>query len=163
MGEKGCYRSRTTRKIRKKLDPTLKVSRKPIFAAPRRAQHMYIRTGKIDHLSWSVTYWVLTPSYSRPSKTLRSIGTFESWSSNGLPPQPVSLQRNKHDVQEGSCRILDNYVIRFQFQHHGSILTKSVLKPSVLSHKGQKYVFMASMMLSDGTAPITSYEYCVIV
>ena len=45
-----------------KFAPTLKLSRKAIFAAPPGAQHMYIKTGKIDQLSQSVTYWVLNPS-----------------------------------------------------------------------------------------------------
>ena len=34
----------------KKLDPILKRPRKAIFAAPPSAQHMYIKTGKIDQL-----------------------------------------------------------------------------------------------------------------
>ena len=33
-----------------KLDPILKRPRKVIFAAPPSAQHMYIKTGKIDQL-----------------------------------------------------------------------------------------------------------------
>ena len=146
-----------------KFAPTLKLSRKAIFASPPGALHMYIKTGKFDQLSQSVTYWVLTPTYSRPSKTLLSICVLESWSSNGLPPQLVYLHRDKPEVKEGSCKVSNDLAIRFALQRHDLFLTKSTLNPQVLIYQGQKYVFMTSMMPIDGAAPITPQDYCVIV
>ena len=146
-----------------KFAPTLKLSRKAIFASPPGALHMYIKTGNIDQLSQSVTYQALTPSYSRPSKTLLSISVFESCSSNGLLPQLVVLYRGKHEVNVGSCKVSNYSGIRFALLLHDLFLTKSTLNPQVLIYQGQKYVFMTSMMPTDGAAHTTPYEYCVIV